>query len=293
VAPALDLRGVRKQFAATTALRGVDLRLEPGELVGLLGPNGAGKSTLIKIACGLVRPTAGSVEVCGAPGGSPAARRQLGYLAEVFRFPEWLTPDEILRLHQRLAGSRGGADERRRLLELAELTAQRDRRVGELSKGMQQRLGIAQALVGEPRLVLLDEPTSALDPVGRRAVRELLADLRGRGVAVLVNSHLLTEVEQTCERIVILDAGRVVRAATMRELLRPRGVKVTTARGVVDHPGVCAEDIPGIVRALVERGDDVYGVAEDAPTIEDLYLEVLLAARDPAAGFGTHGRQGA
>src|SRR5437588_11766701 len=171
-APALEVSGLSKRYRQVTALGGVDLTVGHGELVGLLGPNGAGKSTLTKIACGLVRPSAGTATVCGAPAGSPPARAALGYLAELFRFPGWYSADEVLELHQRLAGSTGGASERTRLLELVALVEARNRRVEAMSKGMQQRLGVAQALVGGPRLLLLDEPTSALDPVGRRTVRE-------------------------------------------------------------------------------------------------------------------------
>ncbi len=161
MAAALAVSGLVKRYGAVEALGSVDLEVAPGELVGLLGPNGAGKSTLVKIACGLVRPTRGRAEICGAAAGSLAARRALGYLAELFRFPGWYTADEVLDLHQRLAGSAGGADERRRLLELVSLHDARHRRVEDMSKGMQQRLGVAQALVGSPRLLLLDEPTSA------------------------------------------------------------------------------------------------------------------------------------
>ena len=283
-APALRLRGVEKRYGDTHALRGVDLEVAPGELLGLLGPNGAGKSTLMKIACGLMRPTAGTAEVGGDPSHGLAARARVGYLAEVFRFPDWLTGDEVLRHQQRLAGSRGGADERARVLELAGIAEHRGRRVGALSKGMQQRLGIAQALLGDPRLVLLDEPTSALDPLGRVAVRELLEALRTRGVAVVVNSHLLTEVEHVCDRVAILDRGRLLRTARTAYLLRPRGVQVTTARGVVDHPGASVDDIPRLVRELVAAGEDVYGAREDVPALEELYVATLRAAReeDPA-----------
>src|SRR5262249_23591970 len=193
---------------------------------GLLGPNRAGKSTLVKIACGLVRATAGQAEIWGAPAGSADARRELGYLAELFRFPGWYSADEVLELHQRLSGSCGGAEERLRLLELVALAGARDRRVGTVSQGMQRRLGLAQALVGEPRLLLLDEPTSALDPVGRRTVRLLLEELRGRGVAVLLNSHLLSEVELVCDRVAILLGGEVAAAGTPDELAGARGVEV-------------------------------------------------------------------
>ncbi len=218
--------------AGAGARTAIDLEVGEGELVGLLGPNGAGKSTLVKIACGLVRPTAGTAWVCGA---RPARRRPaqgLGYLAEFFRFPGWMTADELLRLHQRLSGSNGGKDERARLLELVALADARDRRVEEMSKGMQQRLGIAQALVGSPKILLLDEPTSALDPVGRRTVRELLEDVRARGVSVLLNSHLLSEVELVCDRVVILLGGKVVAEGATHELAHPRGVEIETEDGV-------------------------------------------------------------
>src|SRR6266581_1940746 len=201
---ALRVRALEKRYGRTRALAGVDVDVGDGELFGLLGPNGAGKSTLVKIACGLVRPTRGGVEVCGAAAGSPPARAALGYLAELFRFPSWMSADELLALHQRLASSRGGARERARLLELVGLGHAKATRVGAMSKGMQQRLGIAQALVGEPRLLLLDEPTSALDPAGRRTVRLVLEELRDRGVSVLLNSHLLSEVDVACNRKAIL-----------------------------------------------------------------------------------------
>ena len=208
-----------------------------GELFGLLGPNGAGKSTLVKIAVGLVRQTRGEAEVAGARAGSRTARASLGLSRGALPLPGWYSANEVLELHQRLAGSRGGDAERRRLLELVALSDAADRRVDGMSKGMQQRLGIAQALVGEPRLLLLDEPTSALDPVGRRTVRLLLEDLRGRGVSVLLNSHLLSEVELVCDRVAILLAGEVVAAGTPHELSRPRGVELETDEGIQDDPG--------------------------------------------------------
>src|SRR5256885_10954916 len=155
----------------------------------------------------------------------------MGCLGEFVRFPGWSATDELLELHQRLTGSGGGVAERGELLELVGLTDARTRRVEEMSKGMEQRLGIAQALVGRPRLLLLDEPTSALDPVGRRTVRTLLEELRRRGVAVLLNSHLLSEVELVCDRVTILLGGEVVAAGAPAELARERGVEVETGSG--------------------------------------------------------------
>ena len=275
MAPALAAHGVEKRYRAVQALRGVSLEVAEGELVGLLGPNGAGKSTLVKIACGLVRANAGRVKVCGAPAGSAPARRVLGYLAELFRFPGWQSADEVLALHQRLAHSAGGEAERAELLELVGLTDARTRRVEAMSKGMQQRLGIAQALVGSPRVLLLDEPTSALDPAGRRVVRELLERLRERGIGVLLNSHLLSEVELVCDRVVIISAGEVVAAGRPEDLARPRGIEVDVDGGTRVFPDAGRDDAPRIVRELVAAGEEVYGVRVLTTTLEQVYLEVV------------------
>ena len=272
---ALAVRGLAKRYGSVEALRGVDLEVGEGELVGLLGPNGAGKSTLVKIAVGLVRPSTGSAEVAGERAGSRAARRRLGSLAELFRFPGWYTAEEVLELHQRLSGSPGGAAERRRLLELVALADAAHRRVDGMSKGMQQRLGVAQALVGEPSVLLLDEPTSALDPVGRRTVRLLLEDLRSRGVSVLLNSHLLSEIELVCDRVAILRGGEVVAAGVPSELARPRGVELETDEGVRTIPGAGREDTPRLVAEAVAAGRQVYGVRVLTSTLEDVYLEVV------------------
>jgi ABC-2 type transport system ATP-binding protein len=275
VTPALAVSDLRKSYGRTEALRGVALEVGEGELFGLLGPNGAGKSTLVKIACGLVRPTTGSAQVAGAPAGSLPAQRALGYLAELFRFPEWQSADEVLGLHQRLAGSGGGAKERGELLELVGLEAAAERPVGEMSKGMQQRLGIAQAMIGSPKLLLLDEPTSALDPAGRRTVRRLLEELRSRGVAVLLNSHLLSEVELVCDRVAIINHGEVVAAGTPAELSKPGGVEVETAAGARVFAEAGRDDAPRIVRDLVSAGEEVFGVRVLTSSLEDAYLEAV------------------
>jgi ABC-2 type transport system ATP-binding protein len=261
----LTIRGATKRYGPNQALRGVDLDVGAGELVGLLGPNGAGKSTLTKIACGLVRPTSGTARIDGP----------FGYLAELFRFPGWCTADEVLDLHQQLAGSTGGAAERESLLSLVDLQELAGRRVEQMSKGQQQRLGLAQALVGEPRLLLLDEPTSALDPAGRRTVRDLLEELRRRGVAVLLNTHLLSEVELVCDRVVIIDRGVVVTAGRPEDLTRPRGVRLLLESGERIVQGIRREDVPRIVAELVAGGERIYGVELLSSTLEEVYLDAV------------------
>jgi ABC-2 type transport system ATP-binding protein len=265
----LSLTQIYRRYGSSEALRGVDLEVTAGEVVGLLGPNGAGKSTLTKIACGLVRPSAGVV----------VASPQLGYLAELFRFPEWATADEVLKLHQRLSRSPGGAAERAELLELVRLEDAAGLRMEKMSKRMQQRLGIAQAMIGGPPLLLLDEPTSALDPGGRHTVRELLARLKERGVAVLLNTHLLTEVEQVCDRVVFIDQGRVVAQGTPQELESGGGVEVDLADGVRRFDGARREDVPGIVADLIASGEQIYGARVVGSTLEDVYLEKVADVR--------------
>jgi len=272
---AFAVQGLEKRYGSITALRGIDLELADGELFGLLGPNGAGKSTLVKIGCGLVRPSAGRALVCGAPAGSLAARGATGYLAELFRFPGWCTADEVLSLHQRLARSHGGESERVGLLELVGLSDARRRRVEAMSKGMQQRLGIAQALVGSPRVLFLDEPTSALDPAGRRGVRGILEELRTRGIAVLLNSHLLSEVELVCDRVAILLDGSVVASGRPDDLMRPRGVEIETSRGIRVVERASRDDVPRLISEVVTAGEQVFGVRVLRSTLEDVYLDAV------------------
>jgi ABC-2 type transport system ATP-binding protein len=220
--------------------------------------------------------------VAGAPAGSAAGNAAVGYLAETFRFPGWMTADELLGLHQRLAGSDGGPGERERLLAAVELAAASATRVDAMSKGMQQRLGIAQAMIGEPALLLLDEPTSALDPVGRHTVRRLLEELRGRGVAVLLNSHLLSEVELVCDRVVILRAGETVAGGAPKDLIQPRGVVVDTGGGPRSFPDAGREEVPELVARLVAAGERIYGVRMLASTLEDVYLEAVSDHETPS-----------
>ena len=276
VPDALNAAGLRKTYKAAIALDGVDLRVGAGELVGLLGPNGAGKSTLTKIACGLVRPTGG--RGAGARPSAPAAPRRAPARAtwrSCFASRAGRPRTSCSTLHQRLARSAGGASERAKLLALVGLTEAAARRVEAMSKGMQQRLGIAQALIGDPELVLLDEPTSALDPAGRRTVRELLEGLRGRGVAVLLNSHLLSEVELVCDRVVIVDRGRTIAEGAPHELVSAGGVEIETERGARRYPDAARDDVPDLVARLVAEGELIYGVRVVTGTLEDAYLGLV------------------
>src|SRR3712207_5708635 len=228
--------------------------------------------------CALPISSGGRAEVAGAPAGSPQARAAIGYLAELFRFPGWLRADELLELHQRLAQSKGGPAERAELLALVGLPDARATRIEAMSKGMQQRLGIAQALVGAPRLLMLDEPTSALDPVGRRIVRDLLLELKRRGVSVLLNSHLLSEVERVCDRVAILVGGRIVARGTPAERARARGVEIDLDGGTRSFPTAGRDEVPELVARLVAEGERVYGVRVLSSTLEDTYLEAVGAA---------------
>ena len=221
--PAIATAGLSKTYGRrrpVEALRPLDLRVEAGETFGLLGPNGAGKTTLVKLLLGLAHPTAGSATLFGRPIGDPEARQPVGYLPEGHRFPPFLTARETLDLFARMSGVDAAERHRRaeELLGLVRLAGAADRDVGTFSKGMLQRLGIAQALMNRPRLVFLDEPTDGVDPVGRREIRALIERLRADGVTVFLNSHLLSEVERVCTRVAILKDGVPIRMGTVEEL---------------------------------------------------------------------------
>src|SRR5918992_1216806 len=208
----IETHALRKQFGATVAVADLSLRVGAGEIFGFLGPNGAGKTTSIKMLLALVEPTAGRGRVLGAPLGDRAARAHIGFLPEHFRFHETLTARELLRFHGRLYGLRGADLDARidRLLTRVDLVDAADRPLRGYSKGMAQRVGLAQALLNEPQLVFLDEPTSGLDPLGRLLVRSIIDELRADQVTVFLNSHLLGEVEMTCDRVAFVKRGRVV-----------------------------------------------------------------------------------
>ncbi|MDG4825701.1 ABC transporter ATP-binding protein [Asanoa sp. WMMD1127] len=289
--------GLRKRYRKRTAVDDVSFTVGRGEVVGLLGPNGAGKTTVIKMLLGLVRPDAGEVLLLGRPAGDPRARAKVGYLPELFRYQPWLSATEVLALHVRLAGATVPVAERMECLELVGLADRAGDRVGGFSKGMQQRLGLAVALVARPEFVVLDEPTSALDPLGRADVRDLLLSLRARGVAVLLNSHLIGEVERVCDRVVILDKGRIAAAGTLAELLGQRELRLRldkvdavaeerlAAAGRVARDGddwtveLPAETdpavVPDLVADLVGLGVRVHAVEPGRISLEERLLDIL------------------
>ncbi|MCS6964714.1 ABC transporter ATP-binding protein [Thermoflexus sp.] len=214
----IETEGLRKVFGDRVAVVDLTLRVAEGETFGFLGPNGAGKTTALKMLLGLILPTAGSGRVLGRPLGDRRARRAIGFLPEGFAFPDWLTAEEILWFHGRLAGVEPQRLRRRipELLERVGLAADARRPFRALSKGMRQRLGLAQAFIHEPRLVFLDEPTSGLDPAGRILVRDFLREQKSHGVTIFLNSHLLSEVERICDRVAFIKGGVVVETMDLR-----------------------------------------------------------------------------
>lgn len=231
---AVETRGLRKRFGRKLAVADLSLSVRRGEVFGFLGPNGAGKTTSLKMLLGLVAPTAGRASLLGAPIGDRRTRARVGFLPEHFRFQDWLTGRELLRFHGRLFGipERTLKLRSEALLERVRLTEAADRKIAEYSKGMLQRVGLAQALVNEPELVFLDEPTSGLDPLGRMLVRDVIHELRGKGVTVFLNSHLLGEVEVTCDRVTFIKEGSTVHELAMGEA--PTGTDVDLRVGSLD-----------------------------------------------------------
>ena len=305
-AAAIETHGLRKVYGRTVGLDDLDLRVDAGEVFGFLGPNGAGKTTAVKLLLGLTRPTAGTGQVLGRPIGDRETRRRVGYLPELFRYQAWLSAREVLTLHAQLAGL-PGKDRRaeiERVLALAGLADRADDRTGGFSKGMQQRLGLAAALLGDPALVILDEPTSALDPVGRDDVRAIIREARGRGSAVFLNSHLLGEVERLCDRVAIVNHGRVVAAGTLTDLLGESAVRIRVTGlpgdGAVEAAlapfGRLAHDddwlvirpvdpdrVPDAVAALVALGGRVHAVDPGRRSLEDLFLGMVRDDDAPPA----------
>ncbi|MBV9440803.1 MAG: ABC transporter ATP-binding protein [Candidatus Eremiobacteraeota bacterium] len=276
-ADAIAARGLAKRYGRIAALGDLSLTVARGECLGFLGPNGAGKSTAVKLLLGLARPSDGAARVLDAPAGDRRTRRRIGYLPELFRYPDWLSAREVLVFHARLIGLHDGPRAAASVLDEVGLLDRAGDRVGTFSKGMQQRLGLAVALLGAPEVVFLDEPTSALDPVGRRDVRALIERLRVRGTTVFLNSHLLGEVERVCDRVCIVDRGRVVAEGTLGAVTGgARGVRVRLDEGWRDFD-VAAPAIPELVARLVREGARIYAVEPLQRTLEDRFLELVRA----------------
>jgi ABC-2 type transport system ATP-binding protein len=308
--PAVETHDLEKRYGEVEALSGLTMRVERGEVFGFLGPNGAGKTTAVKLLLGLSRPTAGAGRVLGAPMGDRAARRRVGYLPELFRYQSWMRAREVLAFHCALAGVPRDtwATEIGEALRIVGLADRSDDLVGTFSKGMQQRLGIGVALLGKPDLVLLDEPTSALDPVGRQDVRRIIREVRDRGAAVFLNSHLLGEVERVCDRVAIVDHGRVVGSGAIDDILAVRTVRIrVTGLGPTemakieaygpfrqDGPwlttsGLDPERVPDLVAAIVAAGGRIHAVEQARESLEDRFfgLVTLGQAREAATAAAT------
>ena len=294
--PAVKTVELTKRFGHTVALAGLSMTVPRGEVFGFLGPNGAGKTTAVKLLLGLLAPTSGEGWLLGRPVGDLQTRRRIGYLPELFRYQGWLSAAEVLELHCELAPLPRSSwkDEINMVLETVGLSDRARDRVSTFSKGMQQRLGLGAALLGEPELVFLDEPTSALDPVGRHDVREIIRGLAARGTAVFLNSHLLSEVEQVCDRVAVVDHGRVIAEGTMDELLSGTAVRVrVTGLSQADKNRLSSfsriDDegdqltfnnlepgrVPELIDSIVGMGGRVYEVAPRHQTLEDRFLQLL------------------
>lgn len=299
----IETRDLRKTYGDLVAVKGLNLAVDAGEVFGFLGPNGAGKTTTVKMLLGLVHPTSGEALVLGHRPGETRAMARIGFLPEHFRFPPWLTAYNFLDMHGQLYGL-SSAERHARipiLLERVGLGGRSRSRLGEFSKGMQQRVGLAQALLNRPSLVFLDEPTSGLDPVGRYEVREIIRELRSQGVTVFLNSHYLSEVEVTCDRVAIVKGGRLVRIGTLDELTagtstieirasdltdallaglsRWGQVRVTddgsngSQRLLLDVPN--EKVLPLVASYLVQGGAQLFALAPQRPSLEELFLRVM------------------
>jgi ABC-2 type transport system ATP-binding protein len=295
---AIQTRDLRKVFGDKVAVRGLTLEVPRGEVFGFLGPNGAGKSTSIKMLLGLVAPSAGEASVLDASAGHVGTRRKIGFLPEHFRFYDWLTATELLHLHGRLYGM-SAAQLRERVpasLDLVGLSPHREKRLRDFSMGMLQRIGLALALINDPELIFLDEPTSGLDPMGRRLVRDIIKAQRSRGATVFLNSHLLSEVEITCDRVAFIKHGEVLETRPMEPILDggtrvtmrvgklcdgvagglaawASGVLVEGDRLTIGVPSVSV--LPQVVRYLVERGVDVYEVTPQRLSLEERFMQIV------------------
>jgi len=296
--PAIDTQNLRKVFGDKVAVANLTMTVEESEVFGFLGPNGAGKTTAMKMLLGLTSPTAGTGSMLGSPIGDYRVRARVGFLPEHFRFHDWLTATEFLTLHANLYHMPKSVTEKRvpELLELVGLTPHSSKKLKAFSKGMLQRIGLAQALLNDPDLVLLDEPTSGLDPVGRRLVRDIIHDLSNKGTTVFLNSHLLSEVEITCDRVAFIKHGEVLRISHLHTLvdgeltveIRARNLNPEIISGLSQWSQVTRtdgeflsltlnreDDLPLVNHYLVDNGVDVYALRPEHISLEDLFIQIV------------------
>jgi ABC-2 type transport system ATP-binding protein len=312
-APLIEVSGLRKLYRSSfgqpkiTALDGIDVEVRAGELFGLLGPNGAGKTTTVKILLGLTHPTTGTASISGLPVRDPESRRRVGYLPEGHKIPNYLTARQALSIFGRMSGMDSATIARRIpvLLEKVRLSQWTDVRVKKFSKGMTQRLGLACALIHSPNVLLLDEPTDGVDPVGRREIRDILREEARSGTAVLLNSHLLSEIELTCDRVAVLRKGKVAAAGSVEELtrrsalykmvaspiddalvdsFRSSGAGVDRVNGHVVLSVSDLEHLNSLVDQLRARGGVLSELTPVRSTLEDVFVDLVRAEeRDSAA----------
>lgn len=294
----IETHGLTKMYGTKTGCREVTITCRKGEIFGFLGPNGAGKSTFVKMLTGLLFPTSGQAFILGRPLGDVIVRQKIGYLPENFKYQDWMTGEDLLSFHASLYKLDSKARKRRiaESLETAGLKGSEKYRIGTYSKGMQQRIGIASALLSDPEILFLDEPTSALDPVGRKEIRDLLLRLKEKGKTVFLNSHLLGEVETICDSIAIIKNGSILRQGSMTSILEEKTVLHITAAGIT--PAVLSklkrfdpelkqdgdqvemhlsgrETIPLIAGLLIENGCGVYELVSRRESLENLFIQII------------------
>ena len=295
---AIETNQLRKVFGDYAAVKGLTLQVKQGEVFGFLGPNGAGKTTSMKMLLGLIAPTSGEASLLGKSIGDRDAMSRVGFLPEHFRFQEWLSADEFMLLHGQLLGMKSDDLQQRRaeLLERVGLTPFRNKHLRTFSKGMLQRVGLAQALLNRPDLVFLDEPTSGLDPVGRRLVRDVIREVRAQGTSVFLNSHLLSEIEVTCDRVAFIQHGEVVRVLELASLSNDQtGVTIRVANlatealnglsqwgreiqkdGELVHMIISSDTVlPEVTRYLVSQKAEVYSITPNRMSLEDIFIETV------------------
>jgi len=298
VAYTIDTHLLRKIFGDYAAVKGLTLQVKQGEVFGFLGPNGAGKTTSMKMLLGLIAPTSGEASLLGKPIGDQDTMSRVGFLPEHFRFQEWLSADEFLLLHGQLLGMKKDDLQQRRneLLERVGLTPFRAKHLRTFSKGMLQRVGLAQALLNRPALVFLDEPTSGLDPVGRRLVRDVIRDVSAQGTSVFLNSHLLSEIEVTCDRVAFIQHGEVVRVLELASLsndqtsvaIRVSNLAAESLNGLAQWGREIQADgefihmiisndsvLPEVTRYLVSQNAQVYAITPNRMSLEDIFIETV------------------